>query len=128
MPQYLSQEWHDAAVSLAADYPSRAGASARMAYVVSGAPTGDVKYFQIVDDGRISSQGLGDCPTPDFTVTTTWDDSVKIMTGELDANVAFMQGRMKVAGNMGKLMALLPLTMSDEYRSLQSRLRELTEV
>lgn len=128
MARYLSPEWHDAAIALAADYPPRIGASARMAYVVSGSPSGEVKYFQIVEDGRISSQGLGDCPTPDFTVTTTWDDSVKIMTGELDANVAFMQGRMKVAGNMGKLMALLPLTMSDEYRALQSRLRELTEV
>jgi hypothetical protein len=34
---------------------------------------------------------------------------------------------MKVAGNTGKLMTLLPLTMSPEYKALQEQIRGLTE-
>lgn len=99
-----------------------------MAYVVSGGPEGDVKYVQVVEDGRVVAQSLGDDRDADFTLSCTWGDAVQILTGELDANVAFMQGRMKVAGNVGKLLALLPLTMSDEYRSMQAKLRALTDL
>ena len=42
-------------------------------------------------------------------------------------DAAFMQGRMKVTGNMGKLMQLMPLTNSPEYKELQEQVRELTE-
>jgi hypothetical protein len=31
-----------------------------------------------------------------------------------------------VTGNMGKLMQLLPLTMSPEYRALQEKIRAIT--
>ena len=50
-------------------------------------------------------QRLATLDDADFTMTLTYDDSVKIQKGELDANAAFMQGRMKVSGNMGKLMS-----------------------
>ena len=62
-------------------------------------------------------------PTADLTLTLTYEDSVKVQSGELDANAAFMQGRMKVAGNMAKFMQLLPLTTSPEYQALQAQVR-----
>lgn len=127
MALYLSQEWHDKARELAQSFPERAGASARMAYVVTGSPGGDIKYFQVTENGKVVEQSLGDCEAPDFTMTVTYDDSVKVQTGELDPNAAFMQGRMKVSGNMGKLMALMPLTMSPEYKAIQEELRLITE-
>ena len=34
---------------------------------------------------------------------------------------------MKVSGNMAKLLSLLPLTNSPEYRALQEQIREITE-
>jgi SCP-2 sterol transfer family len=125
--QYLSADWHELAERLASSLPVRPGVSAIVACVVSGSPTGDVRYSQEVQDGRVVAQALGERPGADFTVTSTWDDAVQILSGDLDPNVAFMQGRMKVAGNMAKLMALLPLTVSEEYRAMQLRLREVTE-
>ena len=47
--------------------------------------------------------------------------------GELDPNVAFMQGRMKVAGSMGVMLALLPVTDTPEYGELRRRIAEITE-
>jgi putative sterol carrier protein len=98
-----------------------------MQYVVTGAPEGDVKYYWVLEDGKLLDSQLGDAEDSDFALTMSYDDARKIQQGELDPNAAFMQGRMKVTGNMAKLMSLLPLTNSPEYRALQEQIREITE-
>ena len=127
MAKYLSRAWHERAKELAQTFPERAGATARMVYVVSGGPDGDITYHQVIENGKVLQQGLGACENAEITMTVSWDDSVKIQTGELDANAAFMQGRMKVGGNMAKLMSLMPLTMSPEYKEIQISIRAHTE-
>ncbi len=127
MPKYLSAEWHAQLTKLAESQPERPGATARMQYVVTGGPDGDIHYYWVLDDGKLVESQLGDLPGAEVTLTETYDDSVKVQKGELDANAAFMQGRVKVTGNMAKLMALLPLTNAPEYRQLQEQVREITE-
>ena len=124
--KYLSQEWLDALREAAVDQPERPGASARIQYVVSGGPDGDVKYYWILEDGKLLESALGTIDDADITLTLTYEDSVKVQHGELDANAAFMQGRMKVAGNMAKLMQLMPLTNSPEYKELQAQVTAAT--
>jgi predicted lipid carrier protein YhbT len=127
MPKYLSAEWLEEQRQLAADQPERPGASARMQYVVTGAPDGDIDYYWVLEDGRLLESGLGKLEDAEVTLTQTWDDSVAIQKGDLDANTAFMQGKVKVTGNMAKVMSLLPLTSSPEYTELQDKLRVVTE-
>jgi putative sterol carrier protein len=127
MPNYLTQEWLDEARELAKDQPERPGASTSIQYVVTGGPDGDIKYYWVLENGKLLESQLGEIAEPEITMTSTYEDSVKIQQGELDANAAFMQGRMKVAGNMGKLMSLMPLTMSPEYKAIQERIRAVTE-
>jgi hypothetical protein len=127
MPKYLSQEWLDEGRKLAEGQPERPGASARMQYVVSGGPDGDVKYYWVLEDGKLVDSQLGEIPDAEITMKLTYDDSVKIQKGELDPNAAFMQGRLKADGNMGKLMQLMPLTNSPEYKQLQEEIRSVTE-
>ena len=127
LPKYLSQEWLDQGKDLAQEFPERPGATARMQYHVTGGPEGDVKYYQVIDNGKMVESKLGEDPEAEFTLTLTYDDSVKVQQGELDANAAFMQGRMKVSGNMGKLMSLMPLTQSPEYKAIQEKVRGITE-
>ena len=127
MAKYLSQEWLDEGRTLAQEFPERPGATARMQFAVTGGPEGDVRYYQVLDNGKILESTLGEDANADFTMTSSYDDSVKIQKGELDPNAAFMQGRMKVAGNVAKLMALLPLTNSPEYKQLQEQVREMSE-
>jgi len=124
--KFLSQEWLDDLRSLAEDQPERPGASAQLQYVVTGGPDGDVKYYWILQDGKLLEAALGNAPDPDITLTRTYEDSVKVQQGELDSNTAFMQGRMKVAGDMTKFMALLPLTSSPEYQALQAQVLKHT--
>jgi alkyl sulfatase BDS1-like metallo-beta-lactamase superfamily hydrolase len=127
MSQYLSQEWLDETRKLAENQPVRPGATARIQYITTGGPEGDIKYYWVLEDGKILDSQLGEIDDSDFTLTMTYDDAVKVQKGELDANAAFMQGRMKVSGNMAKLMSLLPLTNSPEYRALQEEIRGITE-
>jgi putative sterol carrier protein len=98
-----------------------------MQYVVTGGPDGDIRYYWILENGKLQESQLGELPDPDFTLTQSYDDAVKVQKGELDANAAFMQGRVKVTGNMAKLMSLLPLTNAPEYKQLQEEINAITQ-
>lgn len=127
MAKYLTQEWLDLQKELAAEFPERPGATARMQYVVTGGPDGDVQYYTVIENGKIVESSLGEDAQAEFTLTQSYDDSVKVTKGELDANAAFMQGKVKVTGNMGKLMSLMPLTQSPEYKAIAEKVRDQTE-
>ena len=128
MAKYLTQEWLDETKKLAESQPERPGATVKMQYVVTDAPGGEeIKYYWVLENGKLLESKLGDLPDAEVTLTQSWDDSVKVQKGELDANAAFMQGRVKVGGNMAKVMSLLPLTNSPEYKQLQKEIQEITE-
>ncbi|HVM05209.1 MAG TPA: SCP2 sterol-binding domain-containing protein [Acidimicrobiales bacterium] len=128
MPKFLTQEWHDESRRMAEGQPERPGASARMQYVVTGAPGGeDVRYYWVLENGKLLESALGELEDSEITLTQSWTDAVAIQKGELDPSAAFMQGRIKVTGNMAKLMSLLPITGSPEYKALQEEIRQITE-
>jgi predicted lipid carrier protein YhbT len=127
MAKWLSQEWLDEGKRLSESQPERPGASARMQYVVTGSPGGDVKYYWVLENGKLLESQIGELPDVEVTLTQSYEDAMRIQKGELDANAAFMQGRVKVTGNMAKLMSLLPITNSPEYKALQAEILELTE-
>lgn len=127
MARYLSQDWLDMQRSLAADQPDRPGASARIQHVVSGAPDGDVDYYWVVEDGHLIDSGLGVLDATEITLTMKYGDAREMHSGRLDPSAAFMQGRLKAAGDMGKFLALMPVTTSPEYRELSRALAAATE-
>jgi putative sterol carrier protein len=127
MSKWLTQEWLDETKKMAEGQPERPGASARMQYVVTGGPEGDIDYYWILENGKIVESQLGRLDDAEVTLTTAYPDAVKIQKGELDANAAFMQGKVKVTGNMAKVMSLLPITNSPEYKKLQTEIAAITE-
>ncbi|MFZ6004797.1 MAG: SCP2 sterol-binding domain-containing protein [Actinomycetota bacterium] len=127
MPRFLSPEWLEHQRSLASALPVRPGATARLQVVVTGGPDGDVIYTQVIEDGQLVASTLGPDDSADVTLTQTYPDAVAIAKGELDANAAFMQGRVKVVGNMGALMAVMPLTQSTDYKDLVAALAADTD-
>ncbi len=127
MAKWLSVEWFDETRALAADQPERPGLSARMQFEVTGGPDGEVRYYWVLEDGRLVASAPGPIDEPDVTLTTSWKDAVAIQRGDLDPNVAFMRGTMKVAGSMGLMLSLLPVTNTPEYQDLRRRIAEITE-
>ena len=103
-----------------ADLSERPQANGRLQIVVTGASDGEVAFVQAIEHGRITSCALGRDDAADATLTIPLAEARAIAAGELDTNVAFMRGRVKVVGDMGSLMAVLPLTSSDAYRALVS--------
>ena len=98
-----------------------------MQYIVTGGPDGDIHYYWVLENGKLLESTIGDLPDAEVTMTQTYEDAMKIQKGELDANAAFMQGRIKVSGNMAKLMSLMPLTNAPEYKQLQDEIQKITE-
>jgi putative sterol carrier protein len=125
--KWLTAEWFERARMLGVDQTLYPGLSARIQYEVTGGPEGAVSYYWVLEDGRLQSGDRGSIDDPDVTLTMVWDDAVSMCQGDLDPNVAFMQGRMKVAGSMGLMMTLLPVTNTTEYRRLRQRIAEATE-
>jgi alkyl sulfatase BDS1-like metallo-beta-lactamase superfamily hydrolase len=127
MSKWLTQDWLDETRTMAESQPERPGATARMQYVVTGGPDGDISYYWLLENGQLKEAKLGKLDDAEVTLTTGWDDAVKIQKQELDANTAFMQGKVKVTGNMAKVMSLLPITNSPEYKQLQTEIAAITE-
>ncbi len=127
MVKYLSPEWMALFKELAAEFPEIPGATARMQYVITGGPDGEVRYYHVIDNGHTVEHALGDDLETEVTLTSSYDDKMTVDKGALDATAAFMQGRVKVTGNIAKVMALLPLTNKAEYKAIQEKVREQTE-
>jgi putative sterol carrier protein len=107
--KYLSQEWIDEYnAALAGDNAVRAalkGKNAALQLVISDAPQGEVHYWlRIAGDGALA--GLGDIDGADVTIRQSYETSAQVIRGELDGPKAFMQGKVKIAGKMLKMMQL----------------------
>ncbi|MFL6205983.1 MAG: SCP2 sterol-binding domain-containing protein [Acidimicrobiales bacterium] len=123
---FLSDGWLELLRGLGADLPERPGASARVQHVVTGAPDGEVRYVHTLVDGRTSALEAGGDDAADVTFTNTYADAQALARRELDPSVLFMQGRTKMAGDMGRVLALMPVIRSEEYGALLSAASEQT--
>lgn len=107
MPEYLSDEWFDAAQAAIDLAPSVAAATADaqvvVQQVVRGGPGGDIEYHVVVDRGSITI-ARGRAREPEVTFEQDWATAAAVASGELSAQGAFMTGRMRVRGDLRKLL------------------------
>lgn len=127
MAKYLTPEWFQERKAIAGDTPQRAGVNIRMQNVVTGGPDGEVKYYDVIQDGQLVESTLGEDPEAEITMTTDYDTAKGLLTGEVQAMSAFMGGKVKVTGNTAKLMSMMPLANSPEYQETQKKLAESTQ-
>ncbi|MGH2734592.1 MAG: SCP2 sterol-binding domain-containing protein [Actinomycetota bacterium] len=108
--KYLTEEWATAmtdAINSSDDFKSAAsGQSAKLQQVVTDTPDGgETKYYFNLEGGS-ATVGLGELEGAEATISQNYETSVALDKGELNPQQAFMQGKIKVTGNMMKLMQL----------------------
>ena len=68
------------------------------------------QYHAIIKDGSLQvAEGVH--PSPNMTMTMAGSDYVDMTTGKLNGQMAFMSGKLKIAGDMGlamKMQSLFP--------------------
>ena len=82
------------------------GLDAVLQFNFTGAEAG--KWNVTIKDGKCSV-AQGEAPSPKMTLTADSADYVKIFTGELDGMAAFMQGKIKLAGDLNLAMKLMQM-------------------
>lgn len=82
------------------------GLDAIIQFKFTGAEAGD--WYAAIKDGACTVE-QGAHPSPKMTLTADSADYVKIFTGELDGMQAFMQGKIKLAGDLNLAMKLMTM-------------------
>ena len=127
MARYLSDEWYALNVELGSSLPAYDGGDLVLNYEVAGAPEGKVRYQQVIADGRVVQTEPGKHPEPDCEVSWKYADAVRVVSGEMAEDVAFMQGRLKIDGAYEKIVfELRPLFAGEAWRGFQDALRKQT--
>jgi putative sterol carrier protein len=130
--EFLTAEWIEAAKNIRdqADAPATPPAhTIRMNQVITDAPFTDdeIKVFMDTSDGELKLD-LGELENPDLTVTVDWTTAKAIF---VDQNPqagmqAFMAGKVKVQGDMTKLMAMQQTAPDPNAQALADKIKEMT--
>ncbi len=82
------------------------GLDAIIQFKFSGAEAGD--WFAAIKNDKCTVE-QGTHPSPKMTLSADSTDYVKIFTGEVDGMQAFMQGKIKLAGDLNLAMKLMTM-------------------
>jgi hypothetical protein len=107
LAKFLSDEYMEAATAAlnsdAAFSSAITNVSLGIEFTVTGAPEGDITYGLSVADGG-ATLSRGELPGADVTVTNDYETAVSMNKGDLNTQMAFMTGKVKVGGNMAALL------------------------
>ena len=82
------------------------GLNAAIQFNFTGQEPGE--WYAVIQDGKCEvSRGIH--PSPRMTLKANSEDYVKIFTGELDGMQAFMQGKIKLTGDLNLAMKLMQM-------------------
>ncbi len=105
---FLSVEWAQAATqSLAEHTPlssAMVGVGVSIQFEVSDTPPdANSSYYLRVADGHATIE-IGAIDNPDISVTTDYATASSISKGDLNIQTAFFSGKLKVSGNLARLL------------------------
>jgi putative sterol carrier protein len=110
--RYLSLDWISALSSeVARSEHMREVADAHtvgVTQVVTDGPEGDVTYHLSVGDGA-AAFGAGPADPEHVRMEQDWDTAVAVATGELNAQEAFIGGRIRLFGDQQRLLDSQPV-------------------
>src|ERR671923_1446 len=125
--EFLSDEWFAEAKKIRDEVnppaPTGPAADLKLNIVVTGGPSGDK---EIHSDGGEFGAGLIDGAPTKLTVPYEVAKKIFIERDQQAGMQAFMQGQVKVEGDMSKLMAMQTIQPSPEELEVQKKIAELT--
>lgn len=126
--RYLSLDWIDALTRAVASSDDMAGLAGKhtvgITQTVLGGPEGDVTYHLQIADGR-ASFGPGPAQPEDVRFEQEWETAVAVATHQLNAQKAFITGRIRLTGDSHKLIESTPVFAALD--SVFSTVREFTD-
>jgi len=130
---FLSDEWIDQAHAIRAEFRGKTPPVAhvvRMNLVVTELPFGEGQLDAHMDttSGELELD-KGHLEDADLKVTVDYTTAKAILVeGNPQLGIqAFMAGKLRIEGDMAKLMALQTVPVDDSAQELANRLREITE-
>ena len=107
MSKFLTEEWAQDVTTALNDHEgfknAIGAAELGIQFSTEGGPDGDVDYY-LASSGGSTQLALGTLDDADVTVKQSYETAVAISQGELNTQTAFMTGKLKVSGNLAKLM------------------------
>lgn len=107
MSKFLSADWASEvtdALNAHDGFRNAIGSSdLKIQFETEDGPDGPANYFLSATGGH-AEMALGEVDSPDVTVKQSYDTATAISKGEMSAQTAFMTGKVKVSGNLAKLM------------------------
>ncbi len=136
MPQFLSEEWINAAREIRLKYADQAPPfphKITMNQVITDVPEGvsadgEVKVYMDSSSGQMELE-LGQLEEADVTISTDYDTARKIFV-EQDPQAgmqAFMSGKIKITGDMTKLMMMQAAAPNDVAKTIAQEIKDITE-
>ena len=105
--KFLSEDWLNAAnETLAGDGDYQAATASTditLQFVVNDTPDGDVEYSVTMAGGSTAFAG-GTLEGADATIRNDYQTAKAISSGDLNTQAAFISGKLKVEGNLAKIM------------------------
>ena len=105
--KFLSEDWLNAInETLAGDADYQAATETTdlsLQIVVSDAPEGDVEY-SVTMAGGTTTYAPGTAEGADATIRSNHETAMAIFKGDLNTQAAFISGKLKVEGNLAKIM------------------------
>ena len=131
--EFLSDEWMQAAREIRAKYEGQApkiAAVIRINQVITDVPfgSGEIKSFVDTSSGDMQMD-LGELDSPDATVTTDWATARAMFAlgDQAAAMQAFMGGKIKVQGDMMKMMAMQTgMPQDDAAKAIAAEIKAIT--
>lgn len=132
--EFLSDEWMEAAKAVRQKYADethqKVTSSIRMNQVITEVPFGDgeVRVFLDTTSGDVVMD-KGELENPDLTVTTDWTTAraIFVLQDQAAGMQAFMSGKIKVQGDMMKMMAMqTSMPQDDVAKKIAQEIKDLT--
>ena len=129
---FLSAEWLDAAKKIREQHAGKSAPAAhavRMNQIITEVPFGEGTIEAHMDtSGGEMTMDMGHLENPDLTVTLDYPTAKAILVdGNPQAGMqAFMAGKIKVQGDMTKLMAMQQATPDPAQAEIAAQIKDIT--